>query len=704
MTAGDGTQGSVRPLHALAAEVGILPGYRDQGGREWRETSDETRRLILAAMGLDASTDAAAAHTLERRRAARRGWAIEPVRVVSQADGSRGQLRVSLPAPQREPLRWEAALILEDGEQHDLRGEEPAGAGHGFIIELPVDPPLGYHTLRVAIETIGGPLAAEQLLIVVPGSCVRAEALLDGRKAWGIVANLYSIRSARNWGIGDTTDLAELAEWVGGLGAAFVGVNPLHAVRNRGGDISPYSPVSRLFRNPAYIDIEAIPEFRDAPGATRRIATREFQEELAALRAAPTVDYERVMAVKWPLLRACFDAATLRRGSERWAGFSEWSAAHEPAISRFARHMVADAGAFRTDATPLFDDPDGMDVEFHRWVQWELERQLGVAGRRARDAGMRIGLYQDLAIGSAASGSDADAFRGLFVAGVAVGAPPDPYSAHGQNWGFPPIDPNRLAADRYRYFIELVRAGLRNAGALRIDHVMGLFRLFWIPDGHLGEDGAYVRYPSEDLLGILALESVRHGALVVGEDLGTVPEDVPPALERWGVLSSRVLYFERGDNGTFKPPRGYTASSLATANTHDMATLLGFLRHRDVELRVEHGLIPPEAGEAAHAERDRDVGLLLDMLEREELLDPSRRDDPTAFRAAVHDMLAASPAWLVGVSLDDLAGEVEGVNLPGVGPEAYPAWQRRMSRSLEALRRDPDVVAALGTALLRGRT
>lgn len=701
MDAGTSTEASA--LHALAEEAGVLPGYDDQEGKEWRETSDETRRLILAAMGLDASSDEVAARTLERLRDERRGRPLAPVRVVKDTDPTHRQVRVSLAEPQHEPVQWEVSVALEEGGQMTLSGEAPRGAGHSLVIELPAALPHGYHTVRVALQTAGGPVAAEQLLVVVPPSCVRVEDLLAGRRAWGIVANLYTLRSSRNWGIGDMTDLGNLAEWAATLGAQFIGLNPLHAIRNAGTDVSPYSPITRLFRNPAYIDVEAIPELADAPGMRMLLDSTEFARGLAELRAAATIDYERVMAVKWPLLRACYDVAAVRESSDRWRAFRAWCAAHEPELSGFAGHMAREIGGQRSASSPVFENAGEMDVDFHRWVQWELERQLGVARRRAADAGMRIGLYQDLAIGSSASGSDAEAFDDLFVPRMAVGAPPDPYSSHGQNWGFPPIDPNRLAAHRYRYFVELVRSGFRNAGALRIDHVMGLFRLFWIPEGKLGEDGAYVRYPAEDLLGILALESVRHQAIVVGEDLGTVPPEVPPALHEWGILSSKVLYFERNADGSFRHAREYAAESLATANTHDMATLLGFLRGRDVELRIEHGLVEHGQEDRAHAERDRDRQQLLDLLVHDGKLAASQRDDTIAFRAAVHDLLADSPAWLVGVSLDDIAGEVEAVNLPGVPPDRYPAWQRRMTKSLEQLRSDPEVVAALGTRLVQAR-
>jgi 4-alpha-glucanotransferase len=260
----------------------------------------------------------------------------------------------------------------------------------------------------------------------------------------------------------------------------------------------------------------------------------------------------------------------------------------------------------------------------------------------------------------------------------------------------PPIDPRALRRDRYRYFVRLVRSGFRHAGALRIDHVMGLFRLFWIPEGKTGKEGAYVRFPAEDLLGILALESVRHHALVVGEDLGTVPKEVPPTLERFGVLSSKVLYFERDKRG-FRPAERYPALALATANTHDMATLRGFWEGRDIEQRAKVGLIPDESAAArAREEREKDKKALLTRLAREgALASPKAPNDEAELRGAIHEFLCRTPAALVGLALDDLAGEAEAVNLPGVGPDKHPSWRRKMGMTIDEMRGSEEVRAAL---------
>lgn len=727
-------------LHRLAGLAGIVPEYLDQTGTERRETTDATRIAILRALGIDASTEERAAAALEAWESELAAEPIAPVRVVEV--GSDEAERVLIRA--HADTSWELTLVTERDERRTTHGRLRAGEELEVRLREPL--PIGYHTVRL---TLGDGSVHEQSLIVVPPRCTMPDELLAGDRAFGVIANLYTLRSERNWGIGDLTDLATLARWAGSVGADFVGVNPLHALLNRGGDVSPYSPVSRLFRNVAYVDVESVPELALAPRVVERLDNAAFQQELAVLRASDRVRYEQVAFLKLAALRELYEAFAGRADPARRQTYYDW-VARQPELPRFATWMAIGEAMTRGDhfgrgdgtapsaeasARPE-DQPDGYDwrswpeelrdadsdavqvfarehigaVDFHMWLQFEADRQLAEAAREARDSGLRIGLYQDLAIGTSATSSDAWSFRELFVTGACIGAPPDPYAATGQNWGLPPIDPRALRRDRYRYFIALVRNAFRHSGALRIDHVMGLFRLFWIPEGLTGKEGAYVRYPAEDLLGILALESVRNRAIVVGEDLGTVPPDVPPALAKWGVLSSKVMYFERGDGGSFKSSDTYPEHALATANTHDMATLAGFWLGRDVELRREVGLI--ETDDDLQRERENravDREQLAARLEQEELVPTgwgrqatsggatqTRRSSAIAeLRGAVHELLCRSPSALVGLSLDDLTAEVEPVNVPGVGPDRYPSWTRRMRMSLEQLPASVEVRAAL---------
>lgn len=706
-------------LDRLADHAGIVPEYLDQTGRERRRTSDATKRALLAAMGIDASTDEAAREALSCVRAEARRELLAPVRVVTHEDGAAAQVIVRVPAAKVKTGFWQLELETEDGSRATRAGSWSGGAP----LEMAgwSDLPLGYHRLRLTVSTSSSEQVSEQSLIVVPHRCVVPDELLEtrGGDAFGIVANLYTIRSRANWGVGDLSDLASLAEWAGANGADFVGVNPLHALLDRGPNVSPYSPVSRLFRNPIYIDVLRVPELDAAPGIRDRLMSIELTSAIDALRESSAVRYEQVMAVKGVALDALhrtFQQCVHGTGSDRDRAYVDYLTRGGTALTRFARWMtIAEEQARRgggdvramnwrtwpaelrdpaSAAVHAFAQQHAVRVDYHCWLQFELDRQLADAARRSHDAGMRIGLYQDLAIGTSPAGADTWASPDLFVNGVSVGAPPDPYAAEGQNWGLPPIDPRALRRQGYQYIIDLLRSGFRHAGALRIDHVMGLFRLFWIPDGMPDAAGAYVRYPADELLGIVALESVRNRALVVGEDLGTVPKEVPRALRRRGILSSKVLYFERLAHGGFKPARKYSRLSLATANTHDMAPLAGFWDERDIDIRAAVGMLPDtDAVAEARDERERDRIALLERLAREKILprSPHGVRSPAELRAAVHAFLCRTPAQLVGLSLDDLVGEVDPVNVPGVGPDKYPSWTRKMRESLEVIMASTEV-------------
>ncbi len=678
------TRGRATTLRRLADQVGILPEYVDQTGREVRTTSDETRRTLLRAMGFDSSTEAAAATALDELEARQRATLLDPVRVRTRGTGGAGRTRVRLPSGTRGDASWSATITTEAGDTHRIGGGATPGIGGEIVLALGAALPEGYHTVEVSVSVGRTEHRGTQTLIVAPRACRRAD------RACGVFANLYTVRSAADWGVGDFSTLAELLEWTAGEGGDFVGVNPLHALRNRGAEVSPYSPVTRLYRNPLYLDPGRVPP--------------ELRAERDVLRAGKAVEYERVMALKRRALEPLHAGAS---GSDDYRRYLETEG--EP-LERFATfEALADHvghGDWRNWPDP-YRDPRSPGVErfrleqprrvdFHRWLQFELDGQLGEAAARGRRAGLRIGLYQDLAIGTSACGADIWANPHLFLEGVSIGAPPDDYSAVGQNWGLPPLDPRALREHRYDFWIRLLRASLRHAGALRIDHVMGLFRQFWIPEGASGADGAYVRFPADDLLGILVLEARRHDALVVGEDLGTVPPEVPPALHRRGILSSRVFYFEH-EEGRFRPAAEYEPASLVTANTHDMPPLAGFWSGRDIELRRDAGEIQgDDAVERARRERETVKRAMLERLAAEGVLSTAAEPASGAgLRGAIHEFLCRTPAAMVGLNLDDLLGEPEPINLPGVSFDRYPSWTRRLSTPVEALARDPDVRAAL---------
>lgn len=681
-------------LHRLAERVGILPEYLNQMG-ETRHTPDATRVAILAAMGLEAATPAAARASLEELESRAEARLLPPVKVHPRGDPDAMLRELRLPAGHPAEIAWEATLTLEDGTARRVEGRAAAADGRARV-QLRGRLPLGYHMLRMTARTGSSEREAEQRVIVVP------RAGREVRGVFGVVANLYTVPGAGDWGVGDFSTLARLMEWTASEGGDFVGVNPLHAIRNRGWDVSPYSPVSRLFRNPLYLDPAAIPGA--SPEARELLRSPGVSAERSALRDSSSVEYERVMALKRRLLE------TIHAGLQPGEGYAGYVREQGEELDRFAtfgaladhfgqadwrewpepyrspeRHEVA---AFRASHP--------REVDLHRWMQYELDRQLADAAERGRRAGLRVGLYQDLAIGSAPGGSDVWANPHLFLQRVSVGAPPDDLGPTGQNWGLPPIDPRALREDQYRFWIELLRASFRHAGALRIDHVLGLFRQFWIPDGFSGSDGAYVRFPADDLLGILLLEARRHRAVVVGEDLGTVPPEVPPALRGRRILSSRVFYFER-EGERYRPASEYEFAALATANTHDLPPIAGFWTGRDLELRQAAGAIPSdEALEWERGVRARAKRAILERLAAEGAL-PSAEEpaDPAALRGAIHAFLCSTPAAMVGLSLDDLVGERDPVNLPGIAPDRHLSWTRKLGMPVESLADDASVRAAL---------
>ena len=581
-------------------------------------------------------------------------------------------------------------------------------------------PPTGYHVVDITVDAAGRVRQDQQTLIVSPGRCTALTDRIDGTRAHGIWSNLYSIRSDRNWGVGDLTDLRMLCEATAVHGVAFVGINPLHAIRNRSIWIGPYCPVSRLYRNLLYIDVEAVPEFGQADSVRQDCAAGNLKEQLVAVRSADWIAYDRVAKLKLKALRRCHGTFLSHHGhgeTDRGRSYREYVQEQGDTLIDYATFMALEAwstdegggGPDWSEWPAEYRQHDSQEVrafreshrdavDLHCYIQFELDRQLGEACRRAHDAGMPLGVYQDLAIGSAANGSDAWAFPGLLLKGVKVGAPPDPYAWEGQTWGFPPVDPRRLRDDRYDYWIRLLRSAMRHTGMLRIDHVMGLFRQYWVPDGQSATQGAYVRFPHDDLLGILALESHRQGTVVVGEDLGTVPREIPSILARWGILSSRVMYFERTKRGGFRPARSYSKRALTTVTTHDHTPLAGYWEGRDIALRETLGVYDaPGKLSKARAEREIDREALVRRLVAAGLL---AQDDPEGITPetlcrAVHLFLAQTPSPLIGISLDDLAGETEPVNLPGVTIDRYRSWSRRMRRTLDEIASDPRVLTLL---------
>jgi 4-alpha-glucanotransferase len=582
-------------------------------------------------------------------------------------------------------------------------------------LTLPAGLPLGYHRLDVE----AGPENTTILLAVAPASAYLPPELGDGARAWGLTTQLYGVRSARSWGIGDFSDLGRLAAAAGSLGAATLGLNPLHALfAAEPRHISPYSPSSRSRLDYLYIDVTAVPGFRaaDLPSAAA----------LSGLGGTGEVDHAAVAAAKRPILETLF--RRLRGGRSRaLTAFRQFQAEGGHALAAFAifealhEHFYRSYGRFswrdwpeplrdpHSHAVAEFAREHAGRVEFFEFLQWEADRQLALAAKAGRDAGLSIGLYRDAAVGVNPDGAAAWSDQELLSPGAAVGAPPDSLSRAGQNWGLAPINPLVLRRRGFAPFLDLLRANMRHAGVLRIDHVMSLQRLYWIPRGMEGSAGAYVSYPFWELVRLTALESHRHRCAVIGEDLGTVPDRFRETLRAANILSYRVVNFERRwhEGATYIPPAEYPPLAAASAATHDLATLKGFWLGRDIEWRRRLDLYPDPNAEATETgERHRDRRLLLEALAHEGLIawdrfaeflpdgaDPLYTDE---LGDAIHTYLARSQARLMLVQLDDIVGEAEQANLPGT-TDAHPNWRRRMTRTLEDVLSGPELarVAAL---------
>jgi (1->4)-alpha-D-glucan 1-alpha-D-glucosylmutase len=698
-------------LDHLAELAGIEPFYWDIWGN-YHEIAEATKRSILATLGIAATDDAAVEASI--RALEEESWRrpLPPVLVLRESETVRIPLALPVEAGgadiewivlEEGGTRWEGRLPPADGpplEKRELGGR----ALERRFLELPVELSLGYHTLTLpALQGDSMPL------IVVPPRCYLSEPLTEGRRQWGITAQLYSLRSQTNWGIGDLTDLGDLLEKAADLGATCVGINPLHALFLDDPELSsPYMPCSQIQLNPLYLDLVVVPDLAECSAARDLMGSAEFTAETARLREDEYVDYSSVTSLKvrvLELLYQSFRRIHLATNSLRAADFARFQAEGGEDLRRFAlfQTLTESFGHRRWTEWPEdYRDPSSATVqrfarrnrervEFFQYLQWQTDIQLEMACRRAEASRMTTGIYGDLSASVAPDGADAWARRDVIAQTGRIGAPPDPFNPLGQDWGSAPLHPHELRRSGYRHFIAVVRANMRYAGALRVDHVMGLQRMFWIPAGAFPESGAYVRYPIEDLLGILALESQRNRCVVIGEDLGTVPEGFRARMTEAGVLSYRVLYFEK-DGDRFRRPDEYPPLSLASASTHDLPTLRGFMEGNDLALRSRHGLYPTEEARRKEGDaRAHDRWLLLSTLDEEGLLPHGvnlDRIDHTAMLPAiieaVHLYLARSRAGLFMIQLDDLFGEPEQVNLPGTVFER-PNWRRKLSRNLDYL-------------------
>jgi 4-alpha-glucanotransferase len=671
-------------LVELAGRFGIATDYEDWSGRRIN-VPESTLIAVLAALGVAAADEA---ERNAARAAHERGhWSRPlPPTILGQA-GTRTTFWVHVTHGQ--PV--EVWLQLEDGSVRtgirqvdnfngpfDLDGRWIGEAS--FV--LPDDLPLGYHRVHVRSETH----EASAALIVTPGWLGLPERL-GARRTWGLAAQLYSVRSRQSWGVGDLTDLVDLAVWSASVyDAGYVLVNPLHAAApSTPMEPSPYLPTSRRFVNPIYLRVEAIPEFAQLRkrGRVRRLR-ESVQKHAAALDA---IDRDTAWAAKRAALELVF---AVPRTAGRELAYAAFCAREGSALDDFAT-WCALAEKYGGDwhewpESLRHPDADGVAefvarhqaaVDFHRWLQWQLDEQLAAAQSQAVSAGMSLGIMHDLAVGVHPNGADSWALQDALALGVSAGAPPDEFNQLGQDWSQPPWRPDRLEELEYQPFRALIRSVLRHAGGVRIDHIIGLFRLWWIPKGQAPTEGTYVRYDHEAMIGIVALEAYRALALVVGEDLGTVEPWVRDYLRGRGVLGTSILWFEldRDGGGGPLPAERWREYCLSSVTTHDLPPTAGYLANEHVRLRDSLGLLTrPVEQELAAAEAERAAWLA--ELRRVGLL--SKHADVEETVMALQKYLGLTPSRLLGLALTDAVGDQRTQNQPGTTDE-YPNWRVPLS-------------------------
>jgi len=672
-------------LVALATACGVATEYWDWRG-EYVDVPESTVVAVLLALGVDAPTPTAAGAELARLDAERWHRMLPPC-LVRRADDTRAStfwVHVSHGDP---------ALVhveLEDGTRREVwqldRWVDPNELDGALIgeatFELPTDLPLGWHT----VHATSNDRQAEAVLVVVPAR-VEFPAELRQRQTWGWLTQLYQVRSRTSWGFGDLSDLAELISWSGSeLGAGFVLVNPVHTAAPAPPiEPSPYLPMTRRFVNPLYLSIESIPECAQLSAADRaRVAA--LATPLQA-RGGPEdlIDRDVVWAAKKEALELLHAAG---RSPARQSAFGAYLAREGVGLLDFATWcaLVEVHGPewmtwpepLRNPATPAVADERerlANRVEFHAWLQWLIDEQLADVAASAAAAGMPLGVIHDLAVGVHPGGADSWALQDVLAIGASVGAPPDAFTQHGQDWSQPPWKPRQLAERGYAPYRDMIRQALRHGAGLRVDHVMGLFRLWWVPDGCTPSEGTYVRYDHEALVGILALEAHRAGAVVIGEDLGTVEPWVREYLDDRGMLGTSILWFERDANGPLRPDQ-WRELCLGTVTTHDLPPTRGYLTGEHVALRNRLGLLrnPVEHEWAALHTELAGWRALLDELGIDRGGEVGDAGSMEATVLALHRFLASTPCLLLGLTLADAVGDRRTHNQPGTYRE-YPNWQ-----------------------------
>lgn len=691
------------------------------------EVPYENIELILRAMGYDLDDEGKLGHDAWQLDTHQWRELLEPITVLSALRGEWG-INVYVESHNlQQPGEW--VVSTESGES--LRGSfNPEllnqtgdywmeGVQHvRRLLPLTEDLPLGYHTIEVTI----GSTKASSPLIVTPKTSYHNEPMLRGDKTWGTAIQLYTLRSDSNWGMGDFSDLKQLIKDMAAQGADVIGLNPIHALYPISPDhCSPYSPSNRSFLNVLYTDVTAVPEFEESPALKRKVGTKTFNARVTELRASDDVHYPGVSALKFEFFEVLFNVFKkkhLGKGTERDEAFEAFKADQgEPLknqalfdamLAHFKAQDINAWGwpvwpeAYRDHKSPevaQFAKDNEEAITYWMYLQFIADEQLQAVNDLCKALGMKVGMYRDLAVGADRGGAEVWGNKESFCLDAAVGAPPDALGPNGQNWGLPPLDPIKLKREGYQTFITLLRNNMRACGALRIDHALGLLRLWWCPPGKSAAYGTYVYNDLFDMLGILNLESQRNECMVIAEDLGTVPDEVTEFFPKAELYSNKVFYFEIDDHACTEP-RDYAPKALAIVCNHDMPTVKAYWNKSDLDLRKQLNMFATE-NDFRNEQETRELckRFILEALSKHGRLPEGLTTNPDDLEEmtqelcfAIHKQLAASASQIIAVQLEDMMLINKPVNIPGTSDE-YPNWRRKLNESSETLFKRSDIQA-----------
>ncbi|GBL03330.1 4-alpha-glucanotransferase [Glaciecola sp. KUL10] len=710
-------------LERLVEERGIESNFIDAWGKP-AVISEQSKIKLLKAMGYDTENESALAEQVQQEAEEQWLTPLNPVKVSKVDEHFSFVVRVAI---EHAASKHKLVIELEDGEEQvvdfvPVDNQLQASVDisdiefQQYLVTTDMLLPLGYHALTLKR---GNKKLSTGRQITVPQRCFIPNEIQAGKKIWGLSVQLYCLRSEANWGVGDFSDLANLVEQAALQGADFIGLNPIHALYPSNPDAcSPYGPSSRRWLNSLYIDVTTIDTFEDED-TQAWFNSEDIQQKLSHLRSLEYIDYEGVAEVKYEALKRVFKTfkakhlskntklnkafkAFIAEGGESLATLSICEALQETLKRDGKDHW---GWPVFPDEYKDFDSPEVAKfakkekdlVAFYQFLQWQAAQQFEAASDKAKSSGMLLGLYRDLAVGVSEGSAEIWGNKSLYCTDASVGAPPDILGPLGQNWGLPPMDPQKLYEQAYQPIIDLFSSNMKKSGALRIDHVMALLRLWWVYRGDDAGKGGYVYYPVDDLLGILALESVRNESLVIGEDLGTVPEEIRSKLADNGMYSYRLFFFEQAQDGGFYSPSHYPVQSMCTLTTHDMPTLSGYWHCDDLALGKEVGLYPDQdvLNTLYNTRHDNKQQILNTLHGHHSISEHISRDVnhvgmTTELNYGMQTHMASGSSALLSLQLEDWLQMDKPVNIPGTFKE-YPNWKRKLSRNLVDIFNDQSI-------------